>query len=52
VGGTDFHGRGVVYPLPSGHALFFPSFSHMHRGLPVKSGDRYLLVFWLLGAFD
>jgi hypothetical protein len=19
----------------------------MHRGLPVESGDRYLLVFWL-----
>lgn len=51
-GGTEFHGRGTVEPLPSGHALFFPSFSHLHRGLPVKKGDRYLLVFWLLGAYD
>jgi len=51
-GGTEFHGRGVVDPLPSGHALFFPSFTHLHRGLPVQKGDRYLLVFWLLGAFD
>ncbi len=25
----------------------FPSFTHMHRGLPIESGDRYLLVFWL-----
>jgi hypothetical protein len=46
-GGTEFHNYGVVDPLPSGHALIFPSFTHMHRGLPVESGDRYLLVFWL-----
>jgi len=51
-GGTEFHGRGVVPPLPRGHALFFPSFTHMHRGLKVDKGDRYLLVFWLLGAYD
>jgi hypothetical protein len=25
----------------------FPSFTHMHRGMPVEKGDRYLLVFWL-----
>jgi hypothetical protein len=31
----------------SGHALIFPSFTNLHRGLPVESGDRYLLVFWL-----
>jgi predicted 2-oxoglutarate/Fe(II)-dependent dioxygenase YbiX len=47
-GGTEFHGRGIVDPLPTGSALMFPSFTHMHRGLPVKSGDRYLLVFWLV----
>ena len=41
-------GRGIVEPLPTGSALMFPSFTHMHRGLPVQSGDRYLLVFWLL----
>ena len=50
-GGTEFHDRTTVEPLPSGHALFFPSFTHMHRGLPVeKDGDRYLLVFWLYGG--
>ena len=47
-GGTEFQGRGVVEPLPTGSALMFPSFTHMHRGLPVQSGDRYLLVFWLI----
>lgn len=46
-GGTEFWGRGIVEPLPTGHALIFPSLTHMHRGLPVDSGDRFLLVFWL-----
>ena len=46
-GGTAFHGYGEVAPLPTGHALIFPSFTHLHKGLPVDSGDRYLLVFWL-----
>ena len=46
-GGTEFLKRGTVKPLPTGHALIFPSFTHMHRGLAVESGDRYLLVFWL-----
>lgn len=46
-GGTEFFGRGVVPPLPSGHALIFPALTHLHRGLAVESGDRYLLVFWL-----
>jgi len=46
-GGTEFHNYGKVNPLPTGHALIFPSFSQMHRGLPVEGGDRYLLVFWL-----
>ena len=46
-GGTEFHGRGVVPPLPRGSALFFPSFTHMHRGLPVKGN-----AFWLLGSYD
>ena len=43
-------GRGTIEPLPSGHALIFPSFTHMHRGLAVDEGDRYLLVFWLKTA--
>lgn len=51
-GGTEFYGRGVVDPLPSGHALIFPSFTHLHRGLLVESGDRYLLVFWLTNNGD
>jgi len=46
-GGTEFHNYGEVDPLPTGHALIFPSFTQMHRGLPVEMGDRYLLVFWL-----
>lgn len=46
-GGTEFHNWGKLNPLPSGHALIFPSFTNLHRGLPVQSGDRYLLVFWL-----
>ena len=46
-GGTEFHNHGVLKPLPSGHALIFPGFTNLHRGLPVESGDRYLLVFWL-----
>ena len=51
-GGTEFYGKGVVPPLPSGHALIFPSFTHLHRGLLVESGDRYLLVFWLINNGD
>jgi len=46
-GGTEFHNHGVLKPLPSGHALIFPSFTTLHRGLAVEEGDRYLLVFWL-----
>ena len=49
-GGTEFMGRGTIKPLPSGHALIFPSFTHMHPGLEVDKGDRYLLVFWLKTA--
>jgi hypothetical protein len=46
-GGTAFHNYGEVAPLPTGHALIFPSFTNLHKGLPVETGDRYLLVFWL-----
>ena len=46
-GGTEFHNAGKLKPLPTGHALIFPSFTKLHRGLPVARGDRYLLVFWL-----
>jgi len=51
-GGTEFAGRGIIPPLSNGTALIFPSFTHLHRGLPVTEGDRYLLVFWLKGAAD
>lgn len=46
-GGTEFARRGVVPPLPNGSGLIFPALTHMHRGLAVEEGDRYLLVFWL-----
>lgn len=46
-GGTEFWNKGTIDPLPTGHALIFPTFSNFHRGLPVTEGDRYLLVFWL-----
>lgn len=46
-GGTEFWRKGEVEPLPNGNALIFPTYSNLHRGLPLKSGDRYLFVFWL-----
>ena len=46
-GGTEFNNHGKMNPLPTGHALMFPSFINSHKGLPVETGDRYLLVFWL-----
>jgi hypothetical protein len=46
-GGTEFWRKGTVDPLPNGNALIFPTFCNLHRGLPLKSGDRYLFVFWL-----
>ena len=46
-GGTEFMHRGIVKPLPTGHALMFPSQTSMHRGLAVENGERYLLGFWL-----
>jgi hypothetical protein len=46
-GGTEFLNRGIIEPLPTGNGLIFPSYTHLHRGLAVEEGDRYLLVFWL-----
>jgi hypothetical protein len=47
-GGTEFHNHGVLSPLPSGHALIFPSRSQIFIGAcRLSQGDRYLLVFWL-----
>jgi len=50
-GGTEIasHGFGPaieVPQLPAGHALIFPGKLYLHRGMPVTSGTRNLLVFW------
>ena len=50
-GGTEvFYGRTTnnQITLAGGDALVFPSFV-MHRALPVQSGTRWTLVFWLAG---
>ena len=47
-GGTKFLNQGTIDPLPTGHGLFYPSFSTLHKGLPITEGYRYLLVFWLV----
>lgn len=36
-----------VPPVPRGHGLFFNGKFNFHKGMPVTSGDRILLVFWL-----
>ena len=46
-GGTKFK-NGVIKPLPVGSALVFPSYITPHQGLPIETGNRYLLVFWLI----
>jgi hypothetical protein len=35
-----------IAPLPKGHGLIFNGRSIQHRGLPVYSGERMLLVIW------
>jgi hypothetical protein len=48
-GGTDLrHGFGRVHvpALDKGHALLFPGKTTLHRGSPVTTGERNLLVFW------
>lgn len=56
--GSEFEGGGtlvagglgeediIVPPLPVGHAMFFKGKTQLHRGLPVTSGTRTLLVHW------
>lgn len=57
--GSEFEGGGtevapglfddapvVVPPLKTGHAMFFKGKTQLHRGLPVTSGTRTLLVHW------
>lgn len=36
-----------VPPVPAGSGLFFNGKYNFHKGLPVTSGDRILLVYWL-----
>jgi hypothetical protein len=50
-GGTEFHNHGVLSPLPSGHALIFPSFTNLHSGLPVES-RRVIGIFWSFWLYD
>lgn len=50
-GGTEVKGHGFATPfevpqLPVGHAMIFPGKLYLHRGMPVTSGVRNLLVFW------
>lgn len=49
-GGTGFrmapHSTVDVPPLMQGHAVLFNGRSVQHRGLPVTSGERLLLVCW------
>jgi hypothetical protein len=35
-----------IEPIPVGHGLFFRGKTTLHRGLPVTSGKRDLLVYW------
>lgn len=50
-GGTDFR-TGImtfeyVPPVPKGYALIFNGYNTLHRGAPVQSGERNILVFWM-----
>lgn len=49
-GGFQILGHnGEIYTLPkaqAGQATLFLGRTHLHRGLPVADGSRYLLVFW------
>jgi len=50
-GGTSFRTSAdscvEIPPLPKGYAVIFPGKHLHHYGLPVTSGRRLLLVFWL-----
>jgi hypothetical protein len=47
-GGTEFLNQKIkVAPLPVGHCLMFPGrVTHLHRGMSVESGNRYILTAW------
>ena len=38
----------IVPPLPVGHALLFNGRATLHRGLPLVTGQRNLLVYWMV----
>lgn len=42
----------VLPPLPKGSALLFNGRSTLHRGLPTATGERNLLVFWMMHHED
>ena len=43
-GGTEFHGRTTVKPLPNGHALFFPSVLAIRRWRWLTKEKEYRLM--------
>lgn len=49
-GGTDIRTGLLTYehvpPVPKGHALIFNGYQTLHRGAPVESGERNILVYW------
>lgn len=42
----------VLPPLPTGHALIFNGRHTLHRGLPLVSGQRNLLVYWMVNNIN
>lgn len=47
-GGTSFPSLGHVVRPARGSAIFFPS-KYMHCAEPVRRGEKYVIVSWLLG---
>lgn len=51
-GGTDFRTGIMTYeyvpPVQKGHALVFNGYNTLHRGAPVETGERNILVFWMM----
>lgn len=46
-GTTEFLEQGVILKPKKGSVVFFPSsWTHMHRGNPVYSGDKYIATGW------
>lgn len=49
-GGTDVRTGVMTFehipPVPKGHVLIFNGHQTLHRGAPVESGERNILVFW------